>query len=277
LGILGLALQCSPEDLEQAAELVQLLVDIERTRRKDCEFILFARKDCDQAEVRRIHQLLGSKFTYALAVEPWDFATGWPHGPNSMWASLMRQLFDMARNGAIKADGVLTFEPDCIPITIDWIDQLSSAWALARARGIQVLGHQHPSKESATHVNGNAIFATNFWQLHEEITGCHGMLPWDVAHARIILPVSEDTALINQFYRMNHFEHADWCRLAQSACVFFHGVKTAQGRALARQELLGGPQARALTQVLAPEPILVQRPAPKGKRVRKNVRSNKTR
>lgn len=236
---LALILQISPEEVPQADELVALLCDIESRARKDVEFILFKRKDVEYADSKRLLDRLSSKFNRSKVVECWDFATGWPHGPNTMWCCLIRQMFHMRRMDELAADGCLTFECDCIPIRHDWIDLLSKAWD-DRSKDKEVVGHFHglSGEGGPTHVNGNAIFATNFWEKHQDLLGCHGELPWDVAFANHIMPVAEDTPLINQWYRMDHFTLQDWKRLAKTPCALFHGVKVPEGREIAREMLI---------------------------------------
>lgn len=236
--MLVLALQFSPHDFDQAEELVGLLADLEPKIRRDCEFMLFYRRDLQESEIERLAVRARAKFPRTLKVAAWDFADGWPHGANTMWASLMRQLFHLQREAQLVADGALTFEPDCIPITADWITQLSEAWNLALREGKEAIGHFHPTPDKATHMNGNAIFRVDFWKRHEEVTGAHGLMPWDVEHARVILPVARDTPLINQYYRMDNFALKDFKALAKSPCVLFHGVKNPEGRAIARKNLV---------------------------------------
>jgi len=259
---LGLVLQFQPAELEAVYELATLLADCEEAPRRTQEFILFGRKDVPPEEMARIRGALLGKFPKAIAIEPWDFATGWPHGPNTMWCSLMRQLYDLARNGQTKASGFLTFEPDCIPCARDWLSRLETAWELALRDGVEVLGHMHPNKEAPTHINGNAIFVTDFWKRHEEVTGCHGMMSWDTEFARTILPVGRDTPLISQWYRMPDFNLYQWKQIIKSGCVFFHGVKTPMGRAIARRQLLG-TRVRARIAVPKPKPAKTAKPKAK--------------
>jgi hypothetical protein len=238
--MLALFLQISPHEVDAADELVNLLTDLEPVIRKDCEFVLFVRKDVEQSDRRRLVDRISLKFPKSKVVEAWDFAEGWPHGPNTMWCSLIRQVYHMSRMDELASDGVLTFETDCIPIKTSWVSVLSKAWDDARRDGKEAIGHFHgPDARTPSHMNGNAIFATDFWHRHEELTGCHGMQPWDVVFAPIILKVAADTPYINQWYRMQEFNLGHWQEIAKTPCVFFHGIKHADGRKIARQQLLG--------------------------------------
>jgi hypothetical protein len=239
--MLALVLQITPEEIPQADELINLITDIEPVVRKDCEFILYTRKDVEVEDYTRLKNRLQTKFSRARAIECWDFATGWPHGPNTMWCCLIRQLFHMRRMDELAADGALSFECDCIPVKPNWINLLAEAWNEAKASGKEATGHFHGgtpgSPGSPTHMNGNAIFATNFWDKHQDMTGCHGQLPWDVVFSPIILKVAVDTPRIDQWYRMDHFSQKDWDRIAKTPCALFHGVKVPDGRRIAREQL----------------------------------------
>jgi hypothetical protein len=240
--MLALVLQIIPDELPAAEELVKLLTDIESEVRRDCEFILFTRKDVESVDARRLVAILQNKFTRAKQVEAWDFATGWPHGPNTMWCSLIRQMYHMHRMDETACTGFLSFETDCIPIRINWINLLTQAWEEARKQGKEATGHFHgPDHQTPSHMNGNAIFDVDFWHKHEELTGCHGMQPWDVAFAPTILKVAVDTPSIDQWYRMGSFTNADWDNLSKTACAFFHGVKVPDGRRIAREQLITKP------------------------------------
>jgi hypothetical protein len=248
--MLALILQITPEEVQPAEELVALLADLEPVTRKDCEFVLFTRKDVESVDSRRMLARLETKFSRAKHVECWDFATGWPHGSNTMWCSLIRQMYHMHRMDETACNGFLSFEADCIPIRHDWISLLSMAWEVARRGGKEALGHFHGADPQApTHMNGNAIFDVDFWYKHQEMTGCHGMQPWDVVFAPQILKVAADTPLINQWYRMDHFTLEDWDRISKTQCAFFHGVKVPAGRQIAREKLIWPttPQATPAT------------------------------
>jgi len=237
--MLGLVLQIIPEEVPQAEELINLLTDIEAVPRRDCEFILFTRKDVETADARRLLARLQTKFVRSKHVEAWDYATGWPHGPNTMWCSLIRQMYHMHRMDETACDGFLSFETDCIPIRTNWIDLLSRAWNDARAQGKEATGHFHgPDEQAPTHMNGNAIFDVDFWHKHEDMTGCHGMQPWDVFFAPQILKVAVDTPTINQWYRMGSFSNEDWDRISRTGCALFHGIKVPDGRRIAREQLI---------------------------------------
>jgi hypothetical protein len=246
--MLALTLQVSPHEVAEAEELVNLLTDLEPAARKDCEFILFVRRDVEQSDRRRLGERLLTKFPKSRVVEAWDFAVGWPHGPNTMWCSLIRQLYHMQRMDELVSDGALTFEADCLPIKPNWISILTREWEQTLKDGKEVMGHLHGGPGAPTHINGNAVFRTDFWHRHEELTGCHGMEPWDVAFAPIIMKVGVDTPYINQWYRMNEFTLEHWNEIAKTPCAFFHGVKHPDGRKIARQQLLcptQPPQATA--------------------------------
>jgi hypothetical protein len=236
--MLILCLQVSPNDFIAAEELAGLIADLEPGPRRDVEFMLFYRKDIPEANVRRLVGRLEPKFPRTLMVKAWDYADGWPAGPNAMWASLMRQLFDMGRKSEIVAAGALTFEADCIPVKKDWITQLSDRWNIAYKAGYHAMGHFHPAEDSATHVNGNAVFRTDFWKLHPDVTGCHAAIPWDVAHGALIMKVASATKLINQSYRLDRFNLKDFRKISLSDCVLYHGIKIPDGRRIARQVLL---------------------------------------
>jgi len=251
--MLGLVLQIIPEEVPAAEELLSLICDIEPVPRKDVEFILFARKDVEPVDSRRLVEKLRAKFPRAKHVECWDFATGWPHGSNTMWFSLIRQMFHMWRMDEVACDGFLSFETDCIPMRTNWISLLAETWEKAKAQGKEATGHFHGGEGCPTHMNGNAIFATRFWENHQDMVGCHGMQPWDVAYAPVILRVAADTDRINQWYRLQAFTEKDWELLSKTPCALFHGIKVPDGRRIAREELVTKPWQ--ITQHPTPETV----------------------
>ena len=239
--MIALCLQCCPLDQSEALSLARLISDIEPEFRGDGEFFLVYRKDCSLWLAKEFERLVAPKFARVVAREARNFDTGWPGGSNMLAASAFMEMTLLQREGLCRHDGFLLFEPDCIPLVADWINQLSDQWDLTKGQNKQACGHWHQEYDPSTlHMNGNGIFRSDWFDRHPNWLVGSGMQGWDFFYREGIISVSRDTNLIFQHYNRHGItlEELEAIEKNGEKPVFFHGIKTAEGRCLVRQKLV---------------------------------------
>lgn len=237
--MISLMLQCCPLDLGEAFELIQLICDIEHDPKPNSEFFLVYRKDCPIWVSREFEKLARGKFQRVAARMARNHDTGWPAGPNMLAASAFIEMSLLRREYLCKNSGCLLFEPDCVPMQKDWIDRLSAEWDRVSALGKEAFGHWHTGGGPEPHLNGNAVFRTTFWEEHPTWivgSGCQG---WDFFFRDKFLPISMDSNLIFQHWQRHGITEEEFINMEKNGQhpVFFHGIKTPDGRQISRKLL----------------------------------------
>lgn len=250
--MISLCLQCCPHDLDAAFELTQLIVKIEKEKRPHGEFFLVYRKDCP-AWVPKEFVLLAQKRFKAVACMARNHDEGWPAGSNMLAASAFIEMEILRRTGIIENEAFLLFEPDCIPMAVDWIDQLSAEWERAKAEGKEAVGHWHQQGEVDTlHMNGNAIFRVDFFERHPTtIVGC-GTQGWDYWFRDRLIPISCDTYAIFQHYGRPEISLKELEEISKHGRrpALFHGIKSSAGRRHVEEMIFGEHKSLKISQVV---------------------------
>lgn len=227
-------------DMGAAFELTQLIVRIEKHPRPDCRFFLVYRQDCPVWIGKEFQKLAGQRFK-AMACMARNHDTGWPGGSNMLAASAFIEMEIVRRMDENANEAFLLFEPDCIPLSRDWIDQLSAEWERAKAEGKQAVGHWHMQGGPDTlHMNGNAIFRTDFFERHPTtIVGC-GTQGWDYWFRDRIIPISCDTYAIFQLYNRQSITLEELSSITKHGKrpALLHGIKDSSGRKAAEALIL---------------------------------------
>ena len=224
-----------------AMELTQLICDLEAERRPDTEFFLVYRKDTPPYIPKLFVGLTSKKFGRCMANVAINHEVGWPGGSNMLAGSAFIQMALLKRQGVCRNEAFLIFEPDCIPMTADWMDRLSAEWEAVKAAGKEAFGHWHQQGDETTrHMNGNAVFRTDFYDRHPQWIIGPGLMGWDYWFKDHFLPISRDSNLIFQHYNRHGLTVAEFEALEKNGVrpALFHGVKTADGRVSARESLL---------------------------------------
>ena len=200
--MIALALQCCPLDLGPTFELVKLICDLERDRRPETEFFLIYRKDVPVWAPRQFEKMAKPRFGRAGAFMARNFDAGWPGGSNMLAMSAMMEMTLLARQGVSKSDAYLLFEPDCVPLSFDWMDQLSAEWEITKAEGREAFGHWNMpgSIPENLHMNGNAVFRSDFFDLHPQWTVGSANQGWDFFYRDKYISISRDSYAIQQYY-----------------------------------------------------------------------------
>jgi hypothetical protein len=223
----------------QAFELVQLICDIEQEPKEDSEFFLVYRKDCPLWVPKKFHELARKKFKRSAARMARNHDTGWPAGSNMLAASSFIEMSLLRREGLCKNTGFLLFEPDCVPLSKDWLERLSAEWDQVVASGKEAFGHWHYGGPPELHLNGNAVFRTSFFDEHPTWIVGAGTQGWDYFFRERFLPISVDSPLILQHWQRFGISEEEFQALEKQGVhpAFFHGEKTGAARTHARKLL----------------------------------------
>lgn len=228
-GKLALVLQFYPGDRDAAMRNAVRIADNEPEPRVDTEFVFAARFDTTPDP--RVVDYVRQKFPETSVFTSSRRETGWPAGPNALWADVMVNCANarFLRSQWIDVKAVLTFEADCVPVQKDWINQLSAEWDVAARKGKFVVGCLMPPPKFGPvgHINGNALFAPDLYQRIPAILGCSPVRGWDAVHAQAFQPHWYPTPLIQNYYRDREVSAEDIERVAPDGrkCVLLHGVK----------------------------------------------------
>lgn len=221
-------------------DLAKLICELEPVVR-DSEFVLVYRKDCDIRCPKYFEGLARMRFKHAYARMAHNHETGWPGGSNMLAHSAFMVMSILAQAEMVKSDGFLLFEPDCIPLRRDWINQLSDEWEKTKALGKEAFGHWHQQGGPETlHMNGNAVFSTRFIDHHPNILIGPSTMGWDFFYRDHYIILSRDSDLIYQHYNRHEMTQGDWVTIGKNGTrpALFHGIKTSHGRELVRANLL---------------------------------------
>jgi hypothetical protein len=214
-------------------ELAELICALEPVRRESTEFFLIYRRDCPLSLPKLFNSEVPRHFGRAQARMARNHEEGWPGGSNMLAGCTFIEMSIMRREGLMRNEAALVFEPDCLPMTRDWLDQLSAEWELTKALGKEAFGHWHQQGGPETlHMNGNAVWRTDFWDLHPTWIIGPGMLGWDYWFKDNFIPISRDSDLIFQLYNTWGMRYETYTSLTKNGRrpAMLHGIKTPDGR-----------------------------------------------
>lgn len=235
-----LCLQLSPVDAPAAVQLAELIVDIENAHPAACRpsWLICYRKDTPLIRVHEIEMKLCNYYDTVWLAMAKEYANGWPAGSNAQWRSAMRDVLQLAALGETDCAGVLTFEPDCVPMRTDWIDVLDQAYA---ERTKPIVGNLHED-----HINGNAIFPVSAIKDWPQLLETPPSIAWDYFHREKILQEAQDTPFIIQFYRSKQLTEEAFNNLEKAGerPALLHGIKDDSARNFARNAYVKGTRVR---------------------------------
>src|SRR5260221_6916564 len=241
-----LCLQMSPIDALAAVDLAELIADIEDGQPCQCKpaWLVSYRKDTTVTRVHGVESQLCNYFGDVWVAQAREHGNGWPAGPNALWRSTMSDVYRLFEQGKIQAPGVLTFEADCVPMRVDWIDRLDEAYG---KRVKPVLGNVH-----GDHINGNAIFPVTLAKDWPEMMQSPREIAWDYFHKDFLMENGEDTPFITQLYKRKQLTKPEWVGTKKSGerPALLHGIKDGTARAFAREELVHGRRIRKGTSAM---------------------------
>ncbi len=147
-----IVLQFWQGDRDKAMRLAKFIADIEPKKRDDIDFMFMARADCSHD--RATANYVARKFNVGL-LKPQMRAVGHPWACWVMLFSILEWLWKMKQAGTrAPYKWVLAFEPDCVPISKTWLDDLKAEWNSLNA---YVVGSE--TFHWQMHLNGNAMYS----------------------------------------------------------------------------------------------------------------------
>lgn len=157
----------------------------------------------------------------------------YPKGPNLTALTHLRGTYSP------NVEGVLLIEPDCVPVTKDWMDQLRESWDRAAAAGKLIMGSWHPiniDHPTLGHINGNLMFSPDLAK-RVTIPDVPDDKPWDTFLADVFQPYWCRTGLIKN---LNRHRTATRDQLTKPECgtrtpVLVHGVRDSSAWDLAKE------------------------------------------
>jgi hypothetical protein len=238
--MLVLNLQFWNGDKNQAMELARLIADIEPNFREDVEFLFSARFDTEHD--KKTIDYVSKKFR-VFTHKTTRRATGWPKGPNALFADSYQYCIERTRDGSMKGEAILFIEADCVPLDMHWINHLVAEY---KACGKMVMGAWLEEGDCGTrHINGNCIIHKDFWRKNRRILApCNG--GWDADCKHLLMPNGHPSRLIWSDYHLgtdrNPWKGCDYLwetkryRDQRNPLygqdinpVWFHGPKTMEG------------------------------------------------
>lgn len=155
---LCICLQYYQGDRDRAMELARFIAELEQKQRTDVGFCFYGRWDADSPSVA-VFLAVSAKFGRVAhyRTSQWKW-TGWPAGPNG----IAREVLETAPKWCMGAPAVLMLEPDCVPLSRRWLDEMIEEWETfgyghEQQGGAWQIGAWRDSGGAGGHVNGNSL------------------------------------------------------------------------------------------------------------------------
>ncbi len=238
--MLILALQYHQQDRAEALRLAKFIAEIEPQRRHDIEFVFVRRWDAapvDDATLAHVAEKF--RVSQCETVTRW---TGWPAGPNAMAVDFLTRASWLNQPGGEweNVSGILLLEPDCVPLSANWLDQIIRSWDFACIDQAWCMGSWRNSGGEFGHINGCAVYRTDFAKL----VGLHRLgendIAWDCWHSQFSHKHWARSGLfLNRFQERNATEEIlRTPEIGGVPPVLAHGYKDDSCYNIARQWLL---------------------------------------
>lgn len=235
-----LVLQYWEGDRAQAMRLARFIADLQSERTNLADFLFVSRFDCphDLDSINYVNR----KFNVYHYVSK-RRGTGWPNGCNDLWFGAMEWVQSMMADRKIPAyKAVFTFEADGVPLSPNWINQMSVDWdAECKKHENYVFGAL--LKAPGPHINGNAIFAGHPAFLHWVVRKVGGAPPnagWDFVMYRDFKKWgAHNYPKLKSYWASKTFSEAEFQREIATGTVWVHGVKDDSLLNMAREKFLG--------------------------------------
>lgn len=236
-GAFMLALQFYPGDQEAAMQLSDLISDMEPKLRKDVEVAVCPRDDVQKYIIEDVADNFKKSFERVHIIQTMrPRSRGWPDACNDLWQSTMMQLAAMKQKNKTQADAVLTFEPDCVPGSIDWLDRLIIEWRRVSMRNKIAFGHLHQAAgKGKLHINGNMVIDILATRKFPELQTSNR--EWDLSHGKLFCEHGVHSDLIlNRYNDTREYTVDEFMAIEQNGVrpALIHGIKNNSGRICAR-------------------------------------------
>lgn len=236
-----LALQYCRNDERRALRLARLLADIETERRGDVVLALCRAADCPlSAAAKRTAEYCHGKFPAIATIQSARLGVGHPDGPNQQWIGFMEALAAERAAGRLRAEHVFTFEPDCVPLSRDWIDRIVEEHRLTIDQGKSITAAvMRHTDHRFVHPNGNLVMHLPFFEDHWSLHRTPPTEAWDVHHRVLLLQHARASTII-----ANRHESYGWTlellRNLATESAWLHGFRDEVPWGFARGLVRGG-------------------------------------
>lgn len=222
-GKLLLALQFWNGDKEQAMKVARLIADLEPRHSEYADFLFVSRFDCSHDKKTLDH--VSRKFNVYSHISR-RREVGWPGGCNGLFFGTMDWIYSVNEAKRFPTyRAILTFEADAVPLSPNWISELSREWD--RAQPAKMVGAFQTNP--APHLNGNALFSGDIKFLKtiaRDIGGCSPMGGWDFILRDTFRRLGwKDSRLFRSWWGYPTTTIETYDQLLREGVVFFHGCK----------------------------------------------------
>ena len=218
-----LALQFWEGDKAAAMRNARRIADMEPQFRHDFEFCFVTRRgtEHDGATIDYVKK----KFKVSQITVN-RFEGGWPGGCNATWCGLMQESATRVRTGewaSVKA--LFTFEGDCIPVNVHWLDRLNKEWEATENAQKWMTGWVVPFGSPVGHCNGNMLVHPNLATFLPGIAGCDARVAWDCAFAPLFVGHWRPANFLENLYNQKGNKRSQLQDIVDSGVTIVHGVK----------------------------------------------------
>lgn len=238
-----ICLQFWEGDKAQALKLARLLADIEPKMSEYADFLFVSRFDC-QHDTDTVNYVARKFKTFTHTSK--RRGTGWPLGCNSLWFGTMEWFYHkkVARQTP-PYKAAFCIEADGVPLTMNWIQQLSQRWDKINALKPVVMAGAWLANgpiPDCGHINGNAFITGDLKFLKHlivRIQDVKGPIGWDYGLAPLFREWGWlDMPQIRSAWRTTPTENL-LRNYIHEGVAWFHGSKDDAGIKLCRKILLG--------------------------------------
>jgi hypothetical protein len=119
-----------------------------------------------------------------------------PHAPTSVFLAAAEWIYKCVKGP------FLWLEPDCIPLSWNWLGDIENAYKVSPMRFMGPLIRQQSDPTlPSVHLTGCSVYPSDAFLLYDEIeTLKTANVAWDIESASAIVPRCEDTKLIRHFW-----------------------------------------------------------------------------
>ena len=188
-------LQMHPEGRTQAMELASLMADIEPEPQTKMGFMFCLCRGCVMDT--GVEMKIRAKFPDTRIYKCQHSVAGWPKGPNAtiheVYSMFSRQC-NTERPDRWQYAAIMMGEPDCVPLTKDWISRIWTEWHECNwnwpgGNRQLVLGYWLAPGDSDCgfpHINGNCLLSPEFIRRYPTFTQTT-FGAWDTTHSRALM------------------------------------------------------------------------------------------
>ena len=225
-------LQYYSGDQAIARQVARLIADLEPDKSKYADFMFAMRWD-GQHDMETV-QYVARKFDQVHTFKSERKNTGWPSAPNNLALETYGRFCLRIRQKLWDYAALLLIEPDCVPLTRDWLKQLHEEW---HEREQLVLGFMYGSSaHPVQHINGNCLISPRFQKVCPDFHASPATVGWDVRHAPAMLRHGRASRLIwndyarqsiscEELFAAHHYADDHPLHGRDIFPVLFHGVK----------------------------------------------------